>query len=65
MAPVFDGERRGYFFAVVADDFGEGPEVFLFFGGNPAFDEDVFGVLFGGKGAGCVSKVCTLFFFFR
>lgn len=44
-AAVFDGERRGYLFAVVADDFGEGPEVFLFVGRDPALDDDVVGVL--------------------
>lgn len=45
VAAVLDGEGGGYLVAVAADDFGEGPEVFLFFGGDPAFDDDVVGVL--------------------
>lgn len=48
VASILDGERRGYFFAVVPYDFGQGPEVFLFFGGNPAFDDDVVRVLLSG-----------------
>lgn len=46
-AAVLNGERRGYLFSVAADEFGQGPEFFLLLGGNPAFDEDEVGVLYG------------------